>query len=403
MRERWNPPVVRPSSLPATPSPAYVELIARFDGKAAHDIQTCGTETMDRTCPHCGKVWKMRLSCGSWACPKCADRRTGSNTDWVVFKIWEVIHAVRRKTGGDFSGAFWQFEGTAPSGEFQYRIARKGMGVWKRLTYDHFRQYLVGQKSQFQELELPCYVYGQNWRSRDPLGIGRDAKRFHSAYHFHTHGFCSSFGWDRDSERLYVVENPRSEMWIETRREGVGDFQFKLCRLSFDELLRKNYGDHSAPDVDFHIEYRPDAKTTEFRHWYSGRSFTWDIDNYLSRNLLPSGLHFEKKSYLHSLLMERSFQRYSGYGLYSSYYWKRSSPWLRFLGLELPTRAQFEREIRMMRCPDDREPLNIDMGSVAPLEKAVEEGAPVLFRMSTRAFKRQLSRRYRGQKSARKA
>jgi hypothetical protein len=65
MRERWNPPIVRPSSLPRRPPPSLVALIERFDRKAAHDIQTCGMETVDRPCPHCGKAWKMMLSCGS--------------------------------------------------------------------------------------------------------------------------------------------------------------------------------------------------------------------------------------------------------------------------------------------------------------------------------------------------
>lgn len=394
MRERWNPPVVRPSSLPRRPPASLVALVERFDKKAAHDIQTCGMETVDRRCPHCGNVWKMMLSCGSWACPRCADRRDGSNTDWVVFKVYEVLHAIRRKTGEDYSGAFWQFEGTAPSGEFQYRIARKGMGEWKRLTFDHFRSYLSSQKPQFRGLELACYVYGQNWRSSDPLGVGREARRFHSAYHYHTHGFCSAFGWDKQNERLHVVENPRTEMWIETRRPEIGDYQFSACRSSFDMLLREKYGGHSASDVDYHIEYRPDAKTTEFRHWYSGRSFMWDISNFLERNPLPDGLHSERKSYLHSLLMVRNFQRYSGYGLYSSHYWKRDSPWLKFLGLQLPTRSQFEKSIRMVRCPEDSTLLDIDMASVEPVEVAVETGAPVLFRMSTRSFKRSLRRKY---------
>jgi hypothetical protein len=395
MRERWNPPTVRLSSLPRQVSPSLVALIEKFDKKAAHDIQTCGMETVDRRCSHCGKVWKMMLSCGSWACPRCSDRRDGSNTDWVVFKVYEVIRAVRRKTGIDYSGAFWQFEGTAPSGEFQYRIARKGMGRWKRLNYDHFRQYLSTQKPQFQGLELACYVYGQNWRSKDPLGVGDTARRFHSAYHYHTHGFCSALGWDKQTGRLHIVENPRSEMWIETRDPGMGDFQFKACRASFDTLLREKYGDHQASDVDYHIEYRPDAKTTEFRHWYSGRSVMWDINQYLENNPLPSGLHTERKSYLYSLLMVRNFQRYSGYGLYSSYYWRRSFPWLRFLGLELPRRPQFERAVRMMRCPDDSTPLEVDMTTAEPTEAAVEVGAPVLFRMSTRSFKRSLRRKYR--------
>ncbi|MGD0396491.1 MAG: hypothetical protein ABSB26_06235 [Nitrososphaerales archaeon] len=395
MRERWNPPVVRPSSLPKPPSPSMVALIERFDKKAAHDIQTCGRETMDRRCPTFGKVWKMMLSCGSWACPRCSDRRNGSNTDWVAFKVYEVIHAIRRMTGIDYSGAFWQFEGTAPSGEYQYRIARKGMGEWKRLSYDHFRQYLSAQKPQFQGLELACYVYGQNWRTGDPLGVGRHARRFHSAYHYHTHGFCSALGWDKQSGRLKVVENPSSEMWIESRYPGMGDFDFKECRASYDALLREKYGDHSAPDIDFHFEYRRDAKKTEYRNWYSGRSFMWDINKYLENHSLPSGLHTESKSYLHSLFMVRNFQRYSGYGLYSSYYWKRSSPWLKFLGLQLPTRPQFERSVRMMRCPDDSAPLDVDMTTVAPTEAAAEVGAPVLFRMSTRAFKRRLSRKYR--------
>lgn len=71
----------------------------------------------------------------------------------------------------------------------------------------------------------------------------------------------------------------------------------------------------------------------------------WDISHFLEENQLPSGLHTERKSYLRSLLMVRNFQRYSGYGLYSSYHWKRDSPWMKFLGLQLPTRPQFERSI----------------------------------------------------------
>src|SRR5436309_3484750 len=74
-------------------------------------------ETVDRSCPKCGKVYKQPLSCGSWACWRCSDRRTGSNNDWTVFKIYEVIQAIRRKTGKDYAGPFWQFEGTAPKEE----------------------------------------------------------------------------------------------------------------------------------------------------------------------------------------------------------------------------------------------------------------------------------------------
>ena len=208
--------------------------------KAAHDIQTCRTETVDRSCPKCGKVYKQPLSCGSWACWRCSDRRTDSNTDWIVFKIYEVIQAIRRKTGKDYAGPFWQFEGTAPSGAFQYRIARKGMGAWKRLSFDFFQDYIVNQRPQLSGLLLPVYVYGQNWRSSDPLGVGAEAKKYGSAYHFHTHGFVSGFGWDKHTGRLFTVDSPDSEMWIESRYEGVGDYQFEDAALDLGPNFEGN-------------------------------------------------------------------------------------------------------------------------------------------------------------------
>ena len=397
MREKWNPSVVRTITPARPPSPAEVELIMKLDLKAAHDIQTCMRETVDRICPRCSRVYKQPLSCGSWACWRCADRRTNNNTDWVVFKIYEVIQAIRRKTGRDYAGPFWQFEGTAPSGSYQYRIARKGMGLWKRFNSDFFHDYLVSQKPRLWGLELGMYVYGQNWRSSDPLGVGPESKKYGSAYHYHTHGFVSGFGWEKSTGRLYTVEYPESEMWIESRYEGLGDFGFRTLRLTWDEALSGMYGLHSASDVDFNVKYRPNESRTEHRNWYSGRSPIWDIHNVLAdAKSLPSGLHTEAKSYLHSLLMTRNFKRYSGYGLYSSYYWQRRSLWLRFLGLELPHRARFEREIRIPRCHEDGEPLGIDMRTVAPIERALDEGSLALFRPSTRAFKRKLGRKYRG-------
>ncbi|MBI3859551.1 MAG: hypothetical protein HY296_04850 [Thaumarchaeota archaeon] len=264
------------------------------------------------------------------------------------------------------------------------------------MSFDFFREYLVKQKPQFSGLLLPVYVYGQNWRSSDPLGIGAEAKRFGSAYHFHTHAFVSGFGWDKQTRRLYTVDKPDSEMWIESRYEGVGDYQFKTLRSTWDQALRGMYGPHSASDVDFNIKYSPNESRTEHRNWYSGRAPIWDIHNVLAeKEILPSGLHTERKSYLRSLLMTRNFKRYSGYGLYSSYHWTMASPWLRFLGLELPTRARFEREVRRSRCPDDLEPLGIDMRTVAPIEDAAEKGSLIVIRPSTRAFKRRLVLKYR--------
>jgi hypothetical protein len=68
---------------------------------------------------------------------------------------------------------------------------------------------------------------------------------------------------------------------------------------------------------------------------------------------------------------------------------------MKFLGLRLPSRREFERVMRQVRCPKDGEVLDVDMSSVRPLEEAVKDGIPFLFRMSTRAFKRKIAKEYR--------
>jgi hypothetical protein len=51
--------------------------------------------------------------------------------------------------------------------------------------------------------------------------------------------------------------------------------------------------------------------------------------------------------------------------------------------------------MRQTRCPKDGEVLDVDMSSVRPLEEAVKDGIPFLFRMSTRTWKKQRARAYR--------
>jgi hypothetical protein len=68
---------------------------------------------------------------------------------------------------------------------------------------------------------------------------------------------------------------------------------------------------------------------------------------------------------------------------------------MKFLGLRLPSRHEFERVMRQACCPKDGEVLDVDMSSVRPFEEAVKDGIPFLFRMSTRAWKKQRARAHR--------
>ena len=165
----------------------------------------------------------------------------------------------------------------------------------------------------------------------DPLGIGAEAQRYGSAFHYHDHGYASPFGWDRESKRLHVLRNPKHDMFFDS------DEEFRLARVCFAEGLIEVYGSFVAKDVNLNVAYEPEGATTEHRLWYSGHSSAWDLSHYLSENPLPNGLHTERKSYLYSLLITRNFQRYSGYGLYSVYNWRCDSDWMKFLGLQLPT------------------------------------------------------------------
>jgi hypothetical protein len=173
------------------------------------------------------------------------------------------------------------------------------------------------------------------------------------------------------------------------------DEEFKVARVRLSDSLTEVYGSFEAADVNLNVAYEPEGATTEHRLWYSGRSSVWDVSHYLSENSLPRGLHAERKSYLYSLLMTRNFQRYSGYGLYSVHSWKRESEWMKFLGLLLPTRQRFEHVMRQVRCPKDGEVLDADMSTVRPFDEAVKDGIPLLFRMSTRAWKKQRTRKHR--------
>ena len=397
-RDKMNPQVVLASRIENKPLPYdYISLVARFDTKAARDVASCGIDTIERHCAKCGGVYLQRLSCGSWACPRCSDRRNGSNTDWLVFKINRVWDKLDEQERFKHSRAFWKWEVTAPSGKYQYRISKRGMRVWKRFGYDWWREYLCSQKPEFRGLELATYVFGQNWRSSDPLGVGAEAKKYGSAFHYHDHGYASPFGWNRESKQVYVMRNPKHEMFFDRDvevRDGVRVL-FVRARFMLSESLKEVYGPFEARDVNLNVEYEPEGTTTEHRLWYSGRSPLWDVNDYLSENPMPKGLHIERKSYLYSLLMTRNFQRYSGYGLYSVYNWKRESEWMKFLGLTLPSRPQFERVMRQTRCPKDGEVLDVDMSTVRAVEEAVKDGIPFLFRMSTRAWKKRRARLYR--------
>jgi ribosomal protein L37AE/L43A len=197
-RDKMNPQVVLASRIENKPLPYdYISLVARFDTKAARDVASCGTDAIERHCSHCGAVFLQRLSCGSWACPRCSDRRNGSNTDWLVFKINRVWDKLDKLEGFKHNRAFWKWEVTAPSGKYQYRISKRGMRHWKRFGYHWWREYLCSQKPEFRGLDLATYVYGQNWRSSDPLGVGTEAKKYGSAFHYHDHGYASPFGWHR--------------------------------------------------------------------------------------------------------------------------------------------------------------------------------------------------------------
>jgi len=389
-RDKMNPQVVLASRIENKPLPYdYISLIARFDIKAARDVASCGAEAAERHCSHCGAVFLQRLSCGSWACPRCSDRRNGSNTDWLVFKINRVWDKLDELEEYKHDRAFWKWEVTAPSGKYQYRISKRGMRHWKRFGYHWWKEYLCCQKPEFHGLELATYVYGQNWRSSDPLGIGAEAKKYGSAFHYHVHGYASPFGWDGGSKRVYVLRNPKHDMFFDS------DEEFKAARIRLSDGLNEVYGSFEASDVNLNVAYEPEGATTEHRLWYSGRSSVWDVSHYLSENPLPCGLHAERKSYLYSLLMTRNFQRYSGYGLYSGHNWSPESEWMKFLDLRLPTRQRFERVMRQVRCPKDGEVLDVDMSSVRPFEEAVKDGYPVVFRRSTRTWKKQRARAYR--------
>jgi hypothetical protein len=389
-RDKMNPQIVLSSRIENRPlSYDYISLVAKLDTKAACDVASCGVDTLERRCPRCQEVYLQRLSCGSWACPRCADRRNGSNTDWLVFKINRVWDKIDELEGFKHNRAFWKWEVTSPSGKYQYRISKRGMRHWKRFGSYWWKEYLLTQKPEFRGLELATYVFGQNWRSSDPLGVGGEAKRFGSAFHYHVHGYSSPFGWDRKTRRLYVVRRPKHDMFF------ASDEEFKLARSCLSSRLTEVYGYSEAKDVNLNLAYEFDGSTTEHRLWYSGRSPVWDVSHYLTENALPSGLHAERKSYLYSLLMTRNFQRYSGYGLYSVHNWKTESEWMKFLCLRLPSRGEFERVMRQTRCPKDGEVLDFDMSSVRPLEEAVKDGIPFLFRMSTRSWKKRRSRAYR--------
>ena len=389
-RDKMNPQVVLSSRIENKPLPYdYISLVAKFDPKAARDVASCGMDALERRCDVCSGVYLQKLSCGSWACPRCSDRRNGSNTDWLVFKINRVWDKLDELEGLKHGRAFWKWEVTAPSGKYQYRISKRGMTHWKRFGYHWWREYLCSQKPEFRGLDLATYVYGQNWRSSDPLGVGAEAKRYGSAFHYHDHGYASPFGWDRESKRLHILRNPKHDMYFGS------DEDFRVARIGLSDSLTDVYGSFEARDVNLNVAYEPEGATTEHRLWYSGRSSVWDVSHYLSENSLPNGLHVERKSYLYSLLMTRNFQRYSGYGLYSVYNWKRESEWMKFLGLRLPSRPQFERVMRQVRCPKDGEVLDVDISTVRPLEEAVKDGIPFLFRMSTRAWKKQRARVYR--------
>ena len=397
-RDKMNAQTVLASRMESKPLPYdYISLVARFDTKAARDIASCGTDTVERSCSHCGAVYLQRLSCGSWACPRCADRRNGSNTDWLVFKINRIWDKIDEIEGVKHARAFWKWEVTAPSGGFQYRISKRGMRRWKRFGYHWWKEYLCSQKPEYCGLELATYVYGQNWRSSDPLGMGPEAKKYHSAFHYHTHGYSSPFGWDGRTKRLYVVRRPKHELFFDRDveiRDGARVL-FVRARALLADRLSEVYGSFEAKDVNLNVAYAPDGATTEHRLWYSGRSPVWDVAHYLSENPLPNGLHVERKSYLYSLLMTRNFQRYSGYGLYSVHSWKTESDWMMFLGLRLPSRREFERVMRQVRCPKDGEVLDVDISTVRPIEEAVKDGLPFLFRRSTRTWKKQRARAYR--------
>ena len=68
---------------------------------------------------------------------------------------------------------------------------------------------------------------------------------------------------------------------------------------------------------------------------------------------------------------------------------------MKFLGLRLPSRRDFQRTMRQVRCPKDGEVLDVDISTVRPLEEAIKDGVPFHFRMSTRAWKKRRAGAYR--------
>ena len=168
------------------------------------------------------------------------------------------------------------------------------MGAWKRFGWRWWEQYLQSQKPEFRGLRLAGYVYGQNWRSGDPFGVGKVARRFRSAYFFHDHGFSSPFGWDKATGRVYVVQDPSSQMYFkdEVVDAATGSrVKFGVARAQLSDLLVREYGAFEASDVDLHVRYQKTGEQSEYRLWYSARSPVHDLSHYLDDHLLPEGLH----------------------------------------------------------------------------------------------------------------
>ena len=331
-------------------SQVWLEHVRKMAGYLeAKRVSECGARSLWWACDgeESFGAWK-RMLCRSRWCPVCSGAETKHLWNYLRYRMREVTAAMH--TGI----RFWRWETTLPY-EFRELVTMMdGIDRFTAMSVDWFESYLRRRLNIPDSVKLLTTVVPQRRGSKEPYGNGKfDPK------HVHCHGVTLCFGWEPEVVSDGSVVRPArvvhfSRRYLEDSGIDVKGFpsRFVEARSSWRRVLESEYGEMQAEDVDVKIRYEEGWDQWNHRSAYMLRSPVKDFSEWADAN----GEKAVDLEWAREAMSARAGkQRVRYYGALSPKSQSPDSPLMKFIGLRLSNRKQYNREQKRVFCPNGHE------------------------------------------------
>lgn len=331
-------------------SEAWLGIVRRVVGYVeAKRISQCGAKSFWWACDgeESFGAWK-RMLCRSRWCPFCSAAETRHLWDYLRYRMREITSSLHTTI------RFWRWETTLPY-EFRGFVSmRDGIDRFTAMSVKWFESYLRRRLKIPESVQLLTIVVPQWWGSKRPSGNGKfDPK------HVHCHGITLAFGFEPEVVDGGCIVKPARVIHFSTRHlEDAGvdvkglPSRFVEARASWRKVLESEYGEVQADDVNVHVRYEEGWDEWNHRTAYMFRSPVKDFSEWADVNVEGDvDLDWVREA----LSARAGKQRVRYYGALSPKSQSPDSPFMRFLGLRLAKRTEYDVERKKVCCPNGHE------------------------------------------------